>query len=64
MHLQGMLRILRSEDTLSMAVRLLSTIENHVKYLAICSTTDETETREAALIGFDFFQDGKISLVN
>lgn len=58
-----MLRILRSEDVLSMVVRLQSSLEKHAKYLAVCSTTDETETRETALIGFDLFPDGTISLV-
>lgn len=37
-HLQGMLRILRPEDTLSMAVRLQCSSENHAKYLAVVST--------------------------
>ncbi|KAI1708832.1 dual specificity phosphatase, catalytic domain-containing protein [Ditylenchus destructor] len=54
-HLQSMLRILRPEDTLLMAVRLQSCTENHAKYVAVISTIDhETDLHESALLGFDF----------
>lgn len=61
-HLQSMLRVLRPQDTLSMAVRLQSSVDDHARYLAVVSTTDPSEHRESALIGFDCGKD-KISYV-
>uniref|UniRef100_A0A915EIF8 protein-serine/threonine phosphatase n=1 Tax=Ditylenchus dipsaci TaxID=166011 RepID=A0A915EIF8_9BILA len=62
-HLQGMLRVLRPEDTLAMAVRLQSAVDNHVKYLAVLWTVEEdTDVHETALLGFDLLPDGKISI--
>ena len=63
LHLQGMLRILRPEDKLSMAVRLQSQVEDHTRYLSVLSTFDSPDIREAALIGFDILCNEKITLV-
>lgn len=55
-----MLNVLRPEDSLTMAVRLQSSLEQHIRYLAVLSTTlDVTESHEAAMLGFDFLGDGK-----
>ncbi|KAI6241610.1 Dual specificity phosphatase, catalytic domain protein [Aphelenchoides fujianensis] len=40
-HLQSMLRLLRPEDTLSMAVRLQSNSSDHARYLAVVSARDK-----------------------
>lgn len=62
LHLQGMLRILRPEDKLSMAVRLQSQVEDHTRYLSVLSTFDSPDIREAALIGFDILCNEKITI--
>lgn len=59
-HLQNMLRILRPQDILKMAVRLQNTNPNHARYLAIVSCTDKS--KESALIGFDCVEDNQISI--
>jgi hypothetical protein len=58
-HLQAMLHFIRSEDKLSMAVRLQSLSETHIRYLAVLSTFDPSETKETALMGFDILDEEK-----
>ncbi|KAI6235754.1 Dual specificity phosphatase, catalytic domain protein [Aphelenchoides besseyi] len=59
-HLQNMLRFLRPEDTLSMAVRLQSNSSDHARYLAVVTSYDKC--RESALIGFDCTSDEQTSI--
>uniref|UniRef100_A0A914DAV4 protein-serine/threonine phosphatase n=1 Tax=Acrobeloides nanus TaxID=290746 RepID=A0A914DAV4_9BILA len=61
-HLQAMLRILRPHDTLSMAVRLQSSIEGLTRYLAVVSTVDESENREVGILGFDYLSSEQITV--
>lgn len=58
-----MLRVLRPQDTLSMAVRLQSSMEGLARYLAVVSTIDESDTREVGILGFDYISSEKITFV-
>ncbi|KAI6176691.1 Dual specificity phosphatase, catalytic domain protein [Aphelenchoides bicaudatus] len=59
-HLQNMLRLLRPQDTLAMAVRLQNKNPHHARYLALVNCTEKV--RESALIGFDCLGDEHISI--
>ncbi len=57
-----MLRILRSEHTLTMAVKLQCARPAHTRYLGVVVVVEPaSETREAALLGFDFPDEGKVT---
>ncbi|ETN80014.1 dual specificity phosphatase, catalytic domain protein [Necator americanus] len=53
-HLQLMLRILRPQDKMSMAVRLQTQVADHVRYLAVVSTHDVDKL--TLLIGMDYYK--------
>ncbi|EPB69126.1 dual specificity phosphatase, catalytic domain protein [Ancylostoma ceylanicum] len=53
-HLQLMLRILRPQDKMSMAVRLQTQVADHVRYLAVVSTHDIDKL--TLLIGMDYYK--------
>ncbi|KRZ62974.1 Protein phosphatase Slingshot -like protein 1, partial [Trichinella nativa] len=52
-HLQTMLQLLRSQDTLKMAVKLSSFIGKNTRYLAIVSTVGRQDNQESVVIGID-----------
>ncbi|KRY91576.1 Protein phosphatase Slingshot -like protein 1 [Trichinella pseudospiralis] len=52
-HLQTMLQLLRSQDTLKMAVKLSSLIGKNTRYLAIVSTVGRQDNQESVVIGID-----------
>ncbi|KHJ93779.1 DEK protein [Oesophagostomum dentatum] len=53
-HLQLMLRILRPQDKMSMAVRLQTQVSDHARYLAVVSTHDADKL--TLLIGMDYYK--------
>lgn len=58
-HLQMMLRLLRPQDTMNMAVRLQTQVPDHTRYLAVLSTFDSD--RRVLLLGMDYFN-GQMSI--
>lgn len=55
LHLQAMLYVLRSQDTLKMAVRLENQIDiDHTRYMAIISTVGRQDNAESAILGIDY----------
>ncbi|XP_003378466.1 putative dual specificity phosphatase, catalytic domain protein [Trichinella spiralis] len=52
-HLQTMLQLLRSQDTLKMAVKLSSFVGKNTRYLAIVSTVGRQDNQESVVIGID-----------
>ncbi|CAJ0597504.1 unnamed protein product [Cylicocyclus nassatus] len=54
-HLQLMLRLLRPQDKMSMAVRLQTQVSDHVRYLAVVSTHDVDKL--TLLIGMDYYKE-------
>ncbi|MFH4973425.1 hypothetical protein AB6A40_000134 [Gnathostoma spinigerum] len=66
-HLQSMLRILRPQDTITMAVRLESNPDfagcsEHARYLAVVMSTESDNKGEVILLGFDCFHGGYSSI--
>ncbi|KAE9416061.1 hypothetical protein Angca_002283, partial [Angiostrongylus cantonensis] len=54
-HLQLMLRSLRPQDKMSMAVRLQTQVTDHARYLAVVSTDDDEKL--TLLIGMDYYKE-------
>ncbi|KAM8923782.1 protein phosphatase Slingshot homolog 3 [Pelodytes ibericus] len=58
LHLQAMLRLLRVEDTLKLAVRLEPVRSCVIRYLLVVSSTGSSSEEETILLGVDFPHDG------
>nr|AAH80117.2 SSH protein [Xenopus laevis] len=59
-HLQSMLRLLREEDTLTLAVRLEPVRSCLTRYLLVVSSTGKSNVEETLLLGVDFPHDGSL----
>ncbi|KAE8591567.1 hypothetical protein XENTR_v10018494 [Xenopus tropicalis] len=59
-HLQSMLRLLREEDTLKLAVRLEPVRSCLIRYLLVVSSTGKSNEEETVLLGVDFPHDGSL----
>ncbi|XP_067306639.1 protein phosphatase Slingshot homolog 2 isoform X2 [Pseudorasbora parva] len=53
-HLQTMFTLLRSEDTIRLAVRLESAYNLRTRYMVIVSTNGRQDTEESVVLGMDF----------
>lgn len=62
LHLQAMLHLLRTQDTLKMAVRLESIFDQHTRYMAIVSTTGRQDNHESMLLGVDYAPKNNLAL--
>ncbi|XP_072279202.1 protein phosphatase Slingshot homolog 3 [Pyxicephalus adspersus] len=58
LHLQAMLRLLREEDTLTLAVRLEPVRSCLTRYLLVVSSVGRTNEEQTILLGVDFPHDG------
>lgn len=58
LHLQAMLRLLREEDTLKLAVRLEPVRSCLTRYLLVVSSVGRTNEEQTILLGVDFPHDG------
>jgi hypothetical protein len=52
-HLQFMISLLRPNDTIILAVKLCSYIQEKIRYLVIVETADALSCEESAILGFD-----------
>ena len=52
-HLQAMVSLLRPQDTINLAIKLTSYLNDHVRYLVIIETTNEENQIEYAVLGID-----------
>jgi hypothetical protein len=52
-HLQYMISLLRPNDTIILAVKLCSYIQERIRYLVIVETADVLSCEESAILGFD-----------
>ncbi|XP_033748878.1 protein phosphatase Slingshot homolog 1-like isoform X2 [Pecten maximus] len=62
-HLQSMFYLLRSHDTIKVAVKLESLHEGHNRYMAVVSCFGKQDTEESVILGIDCNNEATIGLV-
>ncbi|XP_021357881.1 protein phosphatase Slingshot homolog 1-like isoform X2 [Mizuhopecten yessoensis] len=62
-HLQSMFYLLRSYDTIKVAVKLESQHEGHNRYMAVVSCFGKQDTEESVILGIDCNKEATIGLV-